>query len=121
MNQEIYDIIFERIQKLGYDCYPFLPKDNVSYPFIVLGEVSLKPKATKSFSLGEASIFIHVWTNKESRKECESICQKISFACHEFTEPHVWTLLDGSTRVLADNSTNDTLWHGILDLTYKFY
>lgn len=56
MNQEIYDLIFKRIQDLGYDCYPFLPKEGTAYPFVVLGEVDLKPKATKSFSLGQASI-----------------------------------------------------------------
>lgn len=121
MNQEIYDLIFKRIQDLGYDCYPFLPKEGTAYPFVVLGEVDLKPKATKSFSLGQSSIFIHIWTKKESRKECETMCQKIGLACHKFTSPHIWILLDGSTRVLADNSTNETLWHGVLNLTYKFY
>ena len=121
MNQEIYDLIFQRIQDLGYDCYPFLPKEGTAYPFVVLGEVDLKPKATKSFSLGQVSIFIHIWTKKESRKECETMCQKISLACHKFTDPHIWILLDGSTRVLADNSTNETLRHGVLNLTYKFY
>ena len=121
INQEIYDLIFDRVQKLGYDCHPFLPKEGTSYPFVVLGEAELRPKMTKSFSIGEVSIFIHVWTKKESRKECEQMCHKIANSCHKFTSPHLWVLLDGSTRVLADNSTNETLWHGILNLTYKFY
>lgn len=121
MNQEIFDLIFERIKELKYQCYPFLPKEGTSYPFVVVGETQLLPRITKSFSIGEVSVFVHVWTDKESRKKCQQMMSEITEACNQFTSPHRWILLEGNSRIIADNSTNDTLWHGVLDLRYKFY
>lgn len=121
MNQEIFDLIFKRVEELGYRCYPFLPKEGTDYPFVVVGEVQMLPKATKSFSVGEVNIFVHVWTDKTSRKKCQDMVRQVALACHKFTSPHCWLLLSGNDRIIADNSTNDTLWHGILDLRYKFF
>ncbi|MCI7238437.1 MAG: DUF3168 domain-containing protein [Anaerococcus sp.] len=121
MNDEIYNLIFEKIQELGYDCYPFLPDDKASYPFVIVGETNLMPRATKSFSLGEVSVFVHVWTSKDNRSECQKIMKDIEINCASFASPHFWYLFSASSRILADNSTNDTLWHGVLDFNYKFY
>lgn len=121
MEQEIYDLIFKKIRDMGYDCYPFLPDEKAPYPFVVVGETSLNPKPTKSFSLGEVSVVVHVWARKDSRKECAKIMDDVFKDIRIFRSPHVRTLLDCSRRILADNSTNDVLRHGVLDLTYKFY
>lgn len=121
MEQELYDLIFSKIKKLGYDCYQSLPRKGSKYPFVILGETQIMPRATKSFAVGELSIFIHVWTSDRSRAECQRICQKIREECGKLEKLHSFYMFESNTRILIDDTTNQTLWHGVMDLNYKFY
>lgn len=88
---------------------------------MIVGETQIMPMMTKSFSMGEISIFIHVWTDYKSRAECNKICQKIREECGKLEKLHSFFMFESNTRILIDDTTNEILWHGVMDFNYKFY
>ncbi len=66
-DQQIHDELIKRSSQLGYRTFPFLPQLGTSYPFVVMGEVYLLPRATKSRLIGDVEVTMSVWGDKEIR------------------------------------------------------
>lgn len=123
--QLLFDEIFKiSSDALGYDTYISLPDLDVSYPFVVVGETQLIPQPTKTRLIGEITITLNVWSNDGNRVEVSNMLNKLynagaSIKKIEYTQFDMD--LNSSSRILYDNSTNEVLVHGILDLSFKFY
>ena len=121
--QQIHDELFRIIDELGYKVYTYLPRENVPYPFLVIGDTVLLPRPTKSFLIGEVAITLHVWSNMGNRKQVSDI---INHLMREFSKIRKinntrWFMkLSSDSRIMSDNSTNELLYHGIMDLEFKF-
>lgn len=122
-DQEIHDEIYRIISQLGYRVFTFLPKERTEYPFVVVGDTQLLPKATKSFLIGEVNIAIHVWSDMNNRKKVSDI---INTLLHNFSRirqigKRQWSMKLGSdSQIIKDNSTDEQLYHGILSVNFKF-
>lgn len=122
-DQEIHDEIYRIINQLGYRVFTFLPKGETEYPFVVVGDTQLLPKATKSFLIGEVTITIHVWSDMNNRKKVSDI---INTLLHNFSRirqigKRQWSMKLGSdSQIIKDNSTDENLYHGILSVNFKF-
>lgn len=124
-DQLIFDEIFKQAsQKLGYQTYFSLPDLNVSYPFVVMGETQLIPKPTKSGIVGTVSLTIHVWGADGNRIQVSNMISelyRVSASIERIGTVYFNMDLTSGSTILHDNSTQEDLIHGILDLSFDFY
>ncbi|MCO4638360.1 hypothetical protein Si034_01306 [Streptococcus infantarius subsp. infantarius] len=123
-DQQIHDELIKRSFKLGLPAFPFLPDDNEPYPFMVVAYTQIIPTPTKSRLIGEVSAQVDVWGSKDDRKLVSDWIGKLMEAFSEIHEidGRKWFMdLTSSTQIIKDNSTSELLYHGILDLKFKFH
>ncbi len=122
-DQELYDAVFKRSQVLGYATFDYLPPETTPYPFIHIGEVLIAPKPTKTVWLGEASITINAWGGITNRNIISVMLNTLLRDLTNLkTDGYQYTIRprDAQIRVLQDNSTGESLWHGILTIYFDF-
>lgn len=109
---------------LGISAFPFLPSLDTAYPFIVVAYTQILPRPTKSYLIGEIAVQVDVWGGRDDRKLVSDWNGKLM---HEFSKIRQidgtrWSMdLTSTSEILKDNSTNEELYHGVLDLKFKFY
>lgn len=124
-DQQIFDELFKISKALGYDTYDHLPKEEVNYPFVEIGEIRIVPIETKSYALGKVSATVHVWGGIHNRKEVSDMMNAIlntSVGIVDIPNGHQWRLQLNDTviTILPDSSTHMPLWHGVLQMAFKF-
>lgn len=122
-DQEIHDELFRKSQALGFKTYTHLPPDSTSYPFVTMGDVQLLPRPTKSHLIGRVSVTVHVWGLINSRKTVSDMIGQLmlSFSQIKSIGDRQWVMdLSSSSQIIKDNSTVDTLYHGIINLEFRF-
>lgn len=123
-DQQLHDELIRRTKDLGLKAYPFLPEDGTPYPFMVVAYTQIVPMPTKTYLLGTVSAQVDVWGKSDDRKLVSDWVGKLM---HEFSKirqiGHTqWSMdLSSSTQIIKDNSTQELLYHGILDLKFKFH
>lgn len=123
-DQQIHDELIKRSTALGLTAYPFLPEDGTPYPFMVVSYTQIVPQPTKSYLLGAVSAQVDVWGTAGDRKLVSDWIGKLM---NEFSKIRQigntqWAMdLSSSTQIIKDNSTPELLYHGILDLKFKFH
>lgn len=121
-DQAIHDEVFSRLVEEGYTVYPFLPDVDVAYPFVVMGVTRTLPRATKSRLVGNVRLDIHVWNRVENRIWVSNTIGAIRAICGQITdvEGRKWLLQESNSEIVRDNSTDEVLYHGVLELNFKF-
>lgn len=123
-DQQIHDELIKCSTALGLTAYPFLPEDGTPYPFMVVSYTQIVPQPTKSYLLGAVSAQVDVWGTADDRKLVSDWIGKLM---NEFSKIRrigstQWAMdLSSSTQIIKDNSTPELLYHGILDLKFKFH
>lgn len=123
-DQQLHDELIERSNKLGLTAYPYLPDEGTPYPFMTVAYTQLLPRPTKSYLLGEVVTQVDVWGSIDDRKLVSDWIGKLM---HEFSsireiEGRKWSMdLSSSSEILKDDSTEEMLYHGVLDLKFKFH
>ena len=124
-DQQIHDELIKRSLQLGYKTFPYLPKLGTSYPFVVMGEVYLLPRATKSYLLGDVEVTMSVWGDKSNRKLVSDMIGKLmrEFRTIKRIENTDWQMVynQSDSNISKDNSTEDTLYRGDLSLHFRFH
>lgn len=122
--QELFTALLLAIQELGYDVYDgLLPPDGTPYPFVYLADSMMTDDANKTAVFGDVFQTIHVWHNDPKRRgtvsamllNIKNICRRL-----ERTEHFAWDLRSAEQRILADDTTKSPLFHGVLELGFKF-
>lgn len=118
--QAIFDELFKVSKSKGYQTFLELPPTKTSYPFVVMGESYLTPQATSSYLVGEVEMVIHIWgTIKQRKKVSDCIADLIQgFGEIRYAGGYQVAIRDSRIRTIKDNSTLETLYHGILELDY---
>lgn len=122
-DQELHDELFRRSQALGYSTYTHLPPDKTPYPFVSMGDVQLLPRPTKSHMIGRVAVTVHVWGTIKSRKTVSDMIGRLmeSFSQIKSLNGRQWFMdLSSSSQIIKDNSTVDVLYHGIINLEFRF-
>lgn len=120
--QQIFDGVIRHLRSEGMTVYPELPLKEVPYPFAVVGEVQIVPKATLSRLLGKVFVTVDVWGGRRQRKDVSTFMTVVYRLLKQVDLDGCTLILDvshSSGRTLADNSTNETLWHGIVSLEFN--
>ncbi|EFM30293.1 hypothetical protein [Streptococcus gallolyticus] len=123
-DQQIHDELIKRSTLLGLPAFPFLPDDSESYPFMVVAYTQIIPQPTKTKLIGEIAVQCDVWGNTDDRKLVSDWVGKLmeEFSNIRQINGRQWFMdLTSSTQIVKDNSTPELLYHGILDLKFKFH
>lgn len=125
IDQAIYDELFKICRGLEYSAYDFLPVKGTPYPFVVLGAIEILPQATKSYVIGRVAATIDVWGTQNSRKLISDMAEKIVNNASLIRElPNglrcSMRISDTNIRLLQDNTTNQNLWHGVIEMIFNF-
>lgn len=122
-DQQLHDEIIKRAEALGVSAFPFLPNEGTPYPFIVVDYTNTLPIGVKSRLIGEVSAQVSVWGDKTDRQKISSLIASLygSLGAIRKLEGTTWSMSPSSSyEIIKDNSTSEMLYHGILDLKFKF-
>lgn len=122
-DQQLHDELIKRSNALGLAAYPYLPEDGTPYPFMVVSYTQIIPQPTKSYLLGEVAARVDVWGRIDDRKLVSDWIGKLmaEYSTIKLINGTRWSMdLTSPTQIIKDNSTQELLYHGILDLKFKF-
>lgn len=123
-DQLLHDEMYRISSELGYDTYSYLPPEGVAYPFVVMGETSLLPQATKTQLIGRLSSTVHVWGSVDDRKTLSDMAGQLMssfFAIKNIDGTQFSAEVNQSSiDSIRDNSTSEVLYHFIIEAYFKF-
>lgn len=123
-DQLLHDEMYRISSELGYDTHTYLPPEGVAYPFVVMGETSLLPQATKSQLIGRLSSTVHVWGSVDDRKTLSDMAGRLMssfFAIKNIDGTQFSAEVNQSSiDSVRDNSTSEVLYHFIIEAYFKF-
>lgn len=123
VDQSIYDAIFSLLSSEGFTVFPFLPDLGTSYPFVVLGGVNVYPKPLKNGATGRVAMPLHFWFSIENRKlVSDSVARTRELLTTMIQADNFQYFLEGvaTSMILIDDSTDEKLYHGILEVSFKY-
>ena len=122
--QELFTAILVALRAAKYDVYDGeLPPDGTQYPFVYLGDSQLIDSYNKTAVFGNVIQTIHVYSNKpHERGTLSSILLDIKTICRQIenTTNFGWDVVGVNQQVLPDNTTDEPLLHGTLEIEYRF-
>lgn len=121
---ELYNKIFKLSESLGYETYDHLPDDDASYPFVFIGEQFSTDQLTKTRTMGETNLIIHVYHYDRKRRETDTILGNLKKAIYELgqTENFKWEAVASTNQTFYESTQEggNNLSHAILDITLQF-
>lgn len=121
-DQAIHDEVFRLLGEEGWSVYPFLPEEGVAYPFVVLGVTRTLPQLTKSRLVGSIRLDVHFWNGSEDRRWVSDAVGRARGLCGQIRQldGRRWLLREARSEIVRDTSTDEVLYHGVLELEYRF-
>ncbi|CAK1241233.1 hypothetical protein [Fructobacillus cardui] len=119
---EIFQTVIELSKKKGYDTFDYLPDENQSYPFVFVGNQQNTDIQTKDRTLGTTHIQIDVYAEFNYRSEVLTIMDDLQATvidCQR-TENFKYQVTNANQQMIADQSTDIPLWHGVLELDIQY-
>lgn len=124
-DQELFDGLYAFSEDMGFDTYDYLPmeSENVSYPFVEIGNVQQINLPTKSSMGARFSITSDVWGSAEMRFKVSQMIDQFSKLANRtiVTEHYRFVGRPNQTNkeILNDTSVENTvLKHGVLTLVF---
>ena len=100
-----------------------MPPEGTAYPFVYLADNQQIDDIYKNAVIGSVFQTVHVWhSNPKQRGTVSGILLDIKKICHgiEHTKSFGWDLRNVEQRIISDNTTKQSLLHGVLNLEFKF-
>lgn len=119
--QELFSYLMHRCDRLT-DVYDGdLPPAGVSYPFIYMADAWQSDTGCKTGEYSTVTQTVHVYHDRpDKRGDLSALLYQIKTIAKQLysTPSYQWLLQDCTIRVLSDNSTDQPLVHGIVELKY---
>lgn len=120
--QFIFDEVFIQSLNLGYKTFDYLPSSSAGYPIVIIGEQFSEDVANKTNVHGFVNQTIHIYHNRKRRRELTDMINalKASFRRMKQAGPYRVRVNSIDDQIMFDNSTAETLLHGIIDVEFRF-
>lgn len=119
---EIFQTVIELSKKQGYDTFDYLPDESQSYPFVFVGNQQNTDIQTKGRTLGTTHIQIDVYAEFNHRSEVLDIMDDLQAKVinYQHTDNFKYQVTNTNQQMIADQSTDIPLWHGVLELDIQY-
>ncbi|CAK1224408.1 hypothetical protein R82291_FJPPFKPJ_00417 [Fructobacillus cardui] len=119
---EIFQTVIELSKKQGYDTFDYLPDESQSYPFVYVGNQQNTDIPTKGRTLGTTHIQIDVYAEFNHRSEVLDIMDDLQATVinYQHTDNFTYQVTNTNQQMIADQSTDIPLWHGVLELDIQY-
>lgn len=119
---EIFQTVIKLSRKKGYDTFDYLPDENQSYPFVFVGNQQNTDIPTKGRTLGTTHIQIDVYAEFNHRSEVLDIMDTLQVTVIDYqrTDNFQYQVTNANQQMIADQSTDIPLWHGVLELDIQY-
>ena len=111
-----YNYLYKTVQKY-VSTYQFLPKDNVPYPFAVINNTNYdftEVKTTGYFNtLKRENYQVDFYYSSKKMSELKKTINNIL----EILQPKI-NMNKTNVDIILDDSTDELLWHGILEVEF---
>lgn len=120
--QAIFDAVYAASLRLGYATYDYLPARDAAYPFVFVGEQFDQDMQTKTNLYGRVQQTIHLYHSYRKRGELTAMMDALKVELRRLKRVEGFSLVcrNISARTLIDDSTTDTLIHGIVEVEFQF-
>lgn len=105
------------------NAYDHLPADGAAYPFVFVGNQSSIDKVNKSLIMGEVTQILHVYHDQmRKRGTLSAIMDGMIAEARKLqsTANYNVRIVRLNQQVLIDQSTNQALLHGVIEITFEF-
>lgn len=119
---EIFQTVIKLSRKKGYDTFDYLPDENQSYPFVFVVNQQNTDIPTKGRTLGTTHIQIDVYAEFNHRSEVLDIMDTLQVTVIDYqrTDNFQYQVTNANQQMIADQSTDIPLWHGVLELDIQY-
>ncbi|KMK52889.1 hypothetical protein FEFB_13620 [Fructobacillus sp. EFB-N1] len=119
---EIFQTVIELSKKQGYDTFDYLPDESQSYPFVFVGNQQNTDIPTKGRTLGTTHIQVDVYAEFNHRSEVLEIMDDLQATVinYQHTDNFKYQVTNTNQQMIADQSTDIPLWHGVLELDIQY-
>lgn len=118
---ETFNHVIDVSKQCGYATFDYLPDENEHYPFVFVGAQNNTDIYTKTRVLGRTTIQLDVYGGYKQRQQVSDMLEKL-LGCilqRNATENFKYVLYNSDSRIVSDISTDEPLWHGILNVELK--
>ncbi|WP_200411922.1 hypothetical protein [Virgibacillus salexigens] len=121
---QLFNAVFSKSSALGYDTYDYLPgkDEDTPYPFVHVAEsVGSDVINNKDVINGRISQTVHVWGIANDRALFSDMVFKLEMELRRLSklDNYYLRLLALDSNEMYDNTTTDTLLHGIIQVEYQ--
>lgn len=119
---QIYNAVFMKSLGLKYPTYDYLPPSSASLPFVYVGEQFDQDRQTKDVIFGDVQQTVHVYGSYKQRRQVTDMMNSLKAEIRTInkTSNFYVTVKGISTQTMIDDSTSETLLHGIIEVDFTF-
>lgn len=120
--EEIRETLIACSKRLGYATFDYLPDAEQGYPFVMVGDQINTDTFTKTRTLGQTDITVHVFAEWNFRKDVVQAMEDILAPFHNagHTQHFYFSIISETETVQAENTDNLQIWHGRLELVINY-
>lgn len=117
--QEVFTSMKILIEQKGYAVYDgSLPPEGTPYPFVYMGTFQQVDRMLKNGAVCNVFGVINVYSNEPDKRGTLSNILTDIKRCARFVEGY--ELVNSDTVILDDNTTNEPLVHGVVNLKFMY-
>ncbi len=120
-DQELYDALFANLM-VSNTVYHKIPPPNTKYPYIHMGTFYNDINPTKDKYMGKVNTTLNVWGVE--RIDVSNLCELILEVSRKINVigrfKWLCNLKNARYRIIQDNSTEEKLFHGVVEMEFKY-
>lgn len=120
--QAIFDTVYLTSMNLGYRTFDYLPSEGTEYPFVYVGGQFDQDIPTKSVIYGLVNQTIHIYQTRKKRRELTDMMNalKREFRRIKRADNYNIAVRSVNAQTLIDSTAEEPLWHGIIEVEFRF-